>query len=75
MTKIIEVKVFPGAKKNLLKEEGGLLKIYLKAPPVEGKANDALIKFLAESWKIKKREIQIIKGLKSRIKTISINGI
>lgn len=69
----IEVKVVPGAKKNLWKEEAGHYKVYLHAPAVEGKANQALIDFLAEHFSVKKTQVEIIKGLKSRHKTVIIN--
>ena len=72
---IIETKVIPNAKKDLIKEEGGLYKIYLHAPAVEGKANKALIDLLAEHFNVHKSQIEIIKGLKSRHKTINIGGI
>ena len=68
----LHVKVIPGAKKNLIKEENGMFKIYLHAPAVEGKANRALVAFLAEHFGVRKSQITIIKGLKSRIKTIRI---
>lgn len=67
------VKVMPGAKKNLLKEEADGIKVYLTAPPVEGKANEALIEFLAEYYGARRSSIEIIKGLKSRNKIIIIN--
>jgi uncharacterized protein (TIGR00251 family) len=69
---ILELKVIPGAKKNLFKEEAGRVKVYLTAPPVEGKANEALIDFLAEHYGIRPSRIEIIKGLKSRNKVINI---
>ena len=75
MSKTIEIKVIPGAKKTFLKEEHGICKIYLQAPAVEGKANKALIDFLAGHFQVKKHQIEIIKGLHSRIKTIMIVGI
>ena len=71
----LNVKVIPHAKQNFIKNEGGNLKIYLKAPAVEGKANEALIESLADYYEVKKSQIEIIKGLKSRQKTISIIGI
>jgi len=71
----INVKVTPGAKKNLIKKEGHLYKVYLTAPAVEGKANKALIKFLAEEFDISKSKITITKGLKSRNKTVTIDKI
>jgi hypothetical protein len=69
----ISVKVIPGAKKNLLKQEGERYKVYVTAPPVEGKANKALIAFLAQHFQVSPRQIQIIKGLKTRYKTINIS--
>ena len=50
-------------------------KIYLNAPAVDGKANKALIALLAEHFNVRKGQIEIIKGLKLRCKTISINDV
>ena len=69
---VITVKVTPGAKKNLIKEESGRLKVYTTAKAVEGKANDAIIKFLSSHFAVKKSQISIIKGLKSREKVITL---
>jgi uncharacterized protein (TIGR00251 family) len=71
---VIEVKVIPGARKNNIEESEGLYRVYLTAPPVDGKANKALINFLAEHFGRRKSEIEIIKGLKSRMKTIKIGA-
>ena len=70
----VEVKVIPGAKKEMAREEGGLLKIYLTAPAVDGKANRALVDFLAGHYGVRKSAVSIIKGLKSRNKTINIEN-
>ncbi len=73
---IIDIKVIPGAKKNIvLQENGRIVKIYLTAPPVEGKANEALAEVLADHLGIRKSQIEIIKGLKSRNKVINIKGV
>jgi len=71
----IDVKVIPGARKTAIKEEAGILKIYLQAPAVDGKANKALLGLLADHYRVRKNQIAIIKGLKSRHKTISINDV
>ena len=71
----IQVKVIPQARKTLIKEENGLFKVYLTQPALEGRANEALIATLAEHFGVRRSEIRIIKGLKSRLKTISINGV
>ena len=68
----VEIKVIPNAKKSLIKEDNDCLRVYLHEPPVEGKANKALIEILAKYYNVRKRQIQIIKGLKSRNKTIII---
>ena len=72
---ILEIKVIPGAKHNSIKKEGEYFKIHLTAPAHENKANKALIDFWAGYLNIRKNQIEIIKGLKSRNKTININGI
>ncbi len=71
----INIKVIPGARKNRVREESGLLKVYIQAPAVDGKANKALIDYLADYYNVRKSQVTIIKGLKSRLKTISINGV
>lgn len=69
-----DIKVIPSARRNLLKKEEGFYKVYLSAAPVEGKANKALIEFLSEYFGVAKSRIEIIKGLKSRHKTIRIQN-
>lgn len=54
---------------------GAALKIRLKAPPVEGKANEALISFLSEKLDIPRRNIALKSGLSQRRKIITISGI
>lgn len=71
----IQIKVITGAKKTLWKEEGELIKVYLTAPPIEGRANAALVDFLAGHFGVKKSDINIVKGLKSRYKIVNILGI
>jgi uncharacterized protein len=70
----ITLKVIPGAKNNRIIEEAGRMKVYLTAPPVEGKANEALVAFIAEHFHVKPRQVEIIKGLKSRNKIINIGA-
>ncbi len=72
---VIEIKVMPGARKNEIRQDGSGLKVYLTAPAIEGRANDALIDFLAEHYGVRRSQIGIIKGLKSRNKVININGV
>lgn len=71
----LEIKVIPGARKNMYKEENGKVKVYLTTPPVDGKANAALVEFLAEHFRVRRAQVSLIKGLKSRNKTIIINAL
>ncbi|WP_051564361.1 DUF167 domain-containing protein [Desulfovermiculus halophilus] len=70
---LVRLWVQPGAKKN---ELGGFyqgcLKVRLKAPPVDNKANQELAAFLARLLGVKPRQIQLISGQRSRKKIISI---
>lgn len=69
---IIEVRVITNAKKKELKFEGDSLKVKITALPKEGRANTALIEYLADFFGIKKSEIKIIKGEKEKRKLISL---
>ncbi len=71
--KKIQVKVITNAKKNEVIEQEEKFKIYLTTAPVAGKANKALIRLLAEYFKVKKSYVQIIKGEKSKEKIVEIN--
>jgi uncharacterized protein len=71
----VDIRVIPKAKKNLVKKEGNILKVYVTAPAADNKANEAVVKILAEHFSVKQRQIEMIKGLKSRNKTITINAI
>ncbi|MBI5303127.1 MAG: YggU family protein [Chloroflexi bacterium] len=69
------VKVIPRASKNqIVGIEGDAVKIRLNAPPVEGKANDALIAFLAEKLGVPRSNVEIIVGETSRRKVIRVRG-
>ena len=69
---LLNVRVIPKAKHNKIVEEEGRLRVYLTAPPLEGKANKALIELLAEYYKVKKNQIVIVRGQKSRDKVLEI---
>lgn len=67
------VKIIPNAKKTkAVGWEGQTLKIRLSAPPIEGKANKELIKFLAEICDCAPSEIEITKGLTGKQKTLEV---
>ena len=53
----------------------GALKIRLMAPPVEGKANQALQRFLSKSLRIPKGQVEIVAGEKARLKRVRLHGV
>lgn len=53
---------------------GDALKVRLAAPPVEGKANEALVAFLADRFEVPKRNVAIVSGEHSREKRVEIVG-
>lgn len=71
----IEISVSPKSSKNRISiDVSGNIKIYLTAPPVDGKANAALLAFLSKSLKIPKSNIEILRGDKSKKKRLSFAG-
>ncbi len=70
---IFKVKVKPNSKQQLIQEESdGSLTIHLKSPPVEGKANQELIKLLSKQFKVPKSQILIKSGVSSRHKLVEL---
>ncbi|MDD5773829.1 MAG: DUF167 domain-containing protein [bacterium] len=70
--KKIKIKVIPNARKNSVSEESGIFKVRVTAPAVDGKANKAVIEVLSEFYQVKKREVKILRGEKSREKLVEI---
>jgi uncharacterized protein (TIGR00251 family) len=72
----ISLHVLPNAPKSqIIGEHNNSLKIKIKAPPVEGKANDAIIKFFSEILNIPKSRLEILRGDKSRGKILLVRGL
>jgi len=72
----IKVKVLPRSSRNqIIGVEDGIFKIKLTAPPVDGKANKALIEFLAKRLGLAKGSVEIISGERSRQKSVRIHGL
>jgi uncharacterized protein len=70
------VKVHPRARKNAITGEvGDALKVALTAPPVEGRANEACIAFLAEVLNVARSSVTIAAGESSRNKVILVSGL
>jgi hypothetical protein len=72
---ILELHVQPGASRTeFAGRHGERLKVRLQARAVDGKANEALIEFLAQHYRVPRRNVRITSGLKSRQKRVVIEG-
>jgi uncharacterized protein len=73
---VLAVRVQARASKDeIAGEMGGALKIRLRAPAVEDRANQALVEYLAQLLKTPKSAVRILSGDRSRIKRIEIDGV
>ena len=68
----INIRVIPNSKKDVIVKENEKLKIHLKAKAVNNEANKYLIEILSEYFNVKKNNVKIVKGLKSREKIIEV---
>ncbi|MBQ7413644.1 MAG: DUF167 domain-containing protein [Alphaproteobacteria bacterium] len=70
----LAIRVLPNARRSGVEGlwNGSHLKIALSAPPVDGKANEALINFLSDFFDLRKSAITLLTGQTGRIKTISL---
>lgn len=67
--------VQPGAKRSEVSGlHGDALKIRLAAPPIEGRANAALCKFIAETFGVPQRQVELKQGAQSRHKVVAVTG-
>ena len=72
---IFPVRVHPGARKNAITGvHDGALKVSLSAPPTDGRANDALIAFIAERMHVPRSRVTLVSGTTSRTKTLRISA-
>ncbi|HWP83597.1 MAG TPA: DUF167 domain-containing protein [Terriglobia bacterium] len=72
----IRLRLQPRARRNsLVRTPEGGWKLYLTAPAVEGRANQALIDFFADGLRIPRSRVQILSGQKSRQKVVALDGV
>ena len=73
---ILHVRVTPRSSRNQVTGwREGILQVKLTAPPVEGAANEALVKFIADLLGVRKSQVTLVSGDKSRGKTLKISGL
>ena len=72
----LSIVVRPRASKtSLAGVHDGKLKIHLAAPPVDGEANEALIRFLADTLDVRRTAISLVQGAQSRNKVVDVEGV
>ena len=72
---ILELHVQPGASRSeFAGQHGTRVKVRLAVRAVDGKANEALVEFLASHYAVAKRNVRIVSGLKSRRKRVEIDA-
>jgi uncharacterized protein YggU (UPF0235/DUF167 family) len=72
---ILRVKVKPGSRASLLKQEAdGSWRAQLKARPVDGKANEELVALIAKHFKCGKNHVSIKTGASARVKLIKVGA-
>jgi uncharacterized protein len=73
---VLTLHIQPGAKRTeIAGQHGEALKIRLAAPPVDGKANDCLIAFLADRLGIAKSRLELVSGQSNRAKRVRADGV
>jgi uncharacterized protein (TIGR00251 family) len=71
----LELHVQPGASKTSIAGlHGDRLKLRLAARPVDGEANRALVRFLADALAVTQRDVEILRGASGRSKTVQVRG-
>jgi len=72
----VSIRVVPrSTKEGVAGFEGGVVKIRLNAPPVEGKANEALVRFLAKAVGVPRSRITLVTGERGRSKIVRVAGV
>ncbi len=72
---LLAVRVQPGASRSeVVGEYGEQLRIRLQAPPVDGRANAALVAFVADQLGLPKAAVTVLRGQSSRSKVLRITG-
>lgn len=72
---LLVLHVQPGAKRSEVAGlHGEALKIRLAAPPIEGRANEALLRFVADSFRVPLRNVELRQGAQSRHKMVRVTG-
>jgi len=73
LPKTFNIRVTPRAKQNKIVDADGVLRVYTTTAPENGRANDAVVKLLADYLDVPKSKIKIVKGLTGRDKIVTVD--
>ena len=74
-TLVLCIHAQPGARRTAVAGlHGEALKVRVAAPALEDRANEALLEFLAETFRVPRREVQLVSGARSRQKRFEVRG-
>jgi uncharacterized protein (TIGR00251 family) len=73
----LSLRVQPGAKRSALlaRLASGTYKVAVAAPPIEGRANEAVVELVSELLGIKRKQVTVARGSSSRSKLIEVEGL
>ena len=72
----LTLRVSPGARRGgVVGRQGAIWKIRVAAPPEDGRANDALVRLLAKTLDVPRRDVEIVSGYGARDKVVALAGI
>ncbi len=73
---ILAVRVQPrSSRSGITGESDGVLKVRLAAPPVDGEANDELVRLLAKHFDVSRQQVEIVSGQTAKNKLVRISGV
>ena len=73
---LIAIRVKPGASRSeIIGFKDGCWQVRLSAPPVEGKANKALVEILSRCLKVPRSSLEIVRGQRGRSKQVAVDGL
>jgi uncharacterized protein (TIGR00251 family) len=76
MTAVLRLKITPNAPGNaVLGETGGVIRLKIRAPAVDGKANAALVAFLAGALRVPNAAVSLQGGFRNRLKRVEVTGL
>ncbi|MBQ7189866.1 MAG: DUF167 domain-containing protein [Kiritimatiellae bacterium] len=72
----LTLKVVPRASKTeIASDDGEWLRVRLQAPPVDGKANAALVQYFAKLFSVPKGAVEVVTGAAARLKRVQVRGV